>query len=197
MRLTLVRHGQTQANLAGVLQGQKDGVLTQLGAQQARMIGEFLKDRHFDIIYISDLKRTKDTAAQIIKHHPKADVIYDQRIREVNVGNLEGKPWGSLGDAALQAKVDKMDFKPEGGESTNEFQSRIERFLEDITEKHVGKSVLLITHGGVILASLLALTDEVNEHNKHDYLSNNTGVTIIENNKIITYNELPDDIQRT
>ncbi|MBO4631707.1 MAG: histidine phosphatase family protein, partial [Lentisphaeria bacterium] len=65
----VVRHGETEANLQGILQGQSDTELNPLGIRQAELVAERLKKEHFDLIFSSDLSRTMNTARLIAEPH--------------------------------------------------------------------------------------------------------------------------------
>jgi len=89
MELILIRHGQTTSNHAGIHQGWNNVSLSEQGKMQAEITAEFLKNFMLDKIYSSDLERTRETAG-IVFSYRKADIIYDTRLREINVGSLAG-----------------------------------------------------------------------------------------------------------
>src|SRR5690606_6647038 len=88
--LYLVRHGETQSNLDRVFQGHIDTVLTANGEHQARCVGDWLKDLHFDAVYASDLARAANTARAIIASRPDNELILDSDLREMHYGILQG-----------------------------------------------------------------------------------------------------------
>ncbi|MAG39352.1 hypothetical protein CMI41_00070 [Candidatus Pacearchaeota archaeon] len=82
MKIYLVRHGESKANAKGIHQGQKiDTSLSKKGLEQAKKIAERLKDKTFEIIYSSDLKRAYETAKEISKFH-NLKIVKDKRLRE-------------------------------------------------------------------------------------------------------------------
>ena len=91
LRLVLVRHGQTDANLNRVLQGQSDGELNATGSRQAEELGRHLKDFRIDQIIASPMRRAQDTAAAIARHHQLA-VKTNPLVVEWNCGVLDGVP---------------------------------------------------------------------------------------------------------
>ncbi len=95
MKLITVRHGSSNANSSGVAAGWTDVELDDEGLEQAKKVGERLKDEKIDVIYSSDLKRASKTAEGIIKHHD-CELILDKRIREQNKGKYEGGPGKKL-----------------------------------------------------------------------------------------------------
>lgn len=160
-----MRHGQTEANLNRRLQGQSDGVLTSKGKQQAEELALHLKDMTIDRILSSDLRRAKNTAATIAKHHD-IEVISMPILREWNCGELDGLPAEALKDALDQFNQPLSDFRPEGGETLREVQQRAVTFLQDVQSKYMGLNVLVCSHGDFIrmLMSLL-MRIEIEEAN--------------------------------
>jgi broad specificity phosphatase PhoE len=179
MRLILVRHGETEENVAKINQGHMPGKLTKQGIEQAKKLALRLKDEKIDKIFVSDLKRCVDTAAEIIKFHPKAEVIYEPAVREQNLGIYEGKPHGSMRKAAEAAGVHPYEFKPEGGESFPELRKRIRTFIDALIKKEHNKTVLIVSHGGPIRQFLIDYLKA--PHDKwDDYSHANCAVTILE-----------------
>lgn len=176
----MVRHGETEANAREINEGLSPGELTARGKRQAERVGIRLQNEKIDKIYVSDLKRTIDTASEIIKHHPKVEVVYEPLLRERNQGVLEKTPYGTFSKVAKEKGASVLEFKPEGGESINEVKQRVERFLERVMMLDKDKTILLVTHGGVIvnmLMRLLRIPDE--EDNYKVLLPQNTAVTIM------------------
>ncbi|CAE6359107.1 unnamed protein product [Rhizoctonia solani] len=86
----IVRHGETNENRLGIIQGQMDTQLNDAGREQAKITGRSLKDVHFVKAYSSDSSRAADTARAIVAYHPDCELILDRRIRERNMGSLSG-----------------------------------------------------------------------------------------------------------
>ena len=151
MKLILVRHGQTIENLNGIIQGQTPGTLTELGHQQAEKVAEKLKSRDFDIIYCSDLGRCLETAKHIRVHHPDTPFETTDQIREISFGDIQGKlaadiDWASIGGHFYTNR-------PGGGETLQELEKRVLKFISKLYAKHPNDTVLLVTHGGPIRAT--------------------------------------------
>jgi broad specificity phosphatase PhoE len=178
MKLILARHGETEDNINKINQGHKPGKLTHKGIDQAKKLALRLKDEKIDKIYVSDLKRAVDTAAEVIKYHPNAEVIYTEELREQDLGIHEGKPYGTIGAAAEDAGIERQEFKPEGGESLLELRKRASDFIHKLIKENHDKTVLLITHGGPIRQYLIHLQKDPEE--KTDYKHGNCAVTILE-----------------
>jgi broad specificity phosphatase PhoE len=134
--LLLVRHGETDWNAAGRLQGHTDRPLSDFGRRQARQLAEELAGQQLEAIYSSDLVRARETA-EIIGERLSLPVVLDADLREKDWGNWEG---------LTPVERDRVEFV---GESTEAHQERILRALRRIAERHPGNgSVLVVTHGG-------------------------------------------------
>ena len=92
MKVTFVRHGQTEWNRLGKQQGLADIPLDQTGIEQARKTAQLLKDEAFDCVYCSPLKRAQQTA-QIICEGRNIPIILEQRLIERDMGEFEGMTW--------------------------------------------------------------------------------------------------------
>ena len=96
MKLFLVRHGQTTANVDKIYAGQTDVMLTEAGREQAMAIRPILENFQFDKVYTSDLTRAMDTQALAL---PFEDPIRTPLLREIDVGGATGYPWGQVPNA--------------------------------------------------------------------------------------------------
>ncbi|CDH61040.1 hypothetical protein RO3G_16011 [Lichtheimia corymbifera JMRC:FSU:9682] len=148
--ITFVRHGNTDANVERWLQGQTDTVLNAKGLEQAELVGDRLSNEGFDIIYCSDLERCKQTLKPISRHYPTTPIVYRPVLRERGFGSLSGKPLAFLNNESMRQRVsvDKL-VKQSGGESENEFETRVIQAYHDIAKgTATGQRVLVVTHGG-------------------------------------------------
>jgi probable phosphoglycerate mutase len=133
--LLLVRHGETDWNAEGRLQGHTDRPLSDDGRRQARQLAEELADEPLDAVYSSDLARARETA-EIVAERLGLPATLDPELREKDWGTWEG---------LTPVERDRVEFV---GESTEAHQKRILRALEWIAERHPGGRVLVVTHGG-------------------------------------------------
>ena len=85
----LIRHGETQANKAGILQGQLDVPLSESGRRQARAVAEALSGVRLDAVYSSDLSRARETAEAIVEGRT-CPLVLDRRLRELDMGAISG-----------------------------------------------------------------------------------------------------------
>ncbi|MBI5076787.1 class I tRNA ligase family protein [Candidatus Falkowbacteria bacterium] len=151
--IILMRHGEALSNklnqLNSDINNQKNG-LTSKGKGQARLAGKELRKEKIAVIIASNFQRTQETA-QIVSKATGAPIIVDARLREVGVGEFEGKT-----DKEMRNFREKIGFKkwhkksPKAVESFFKLKARVFAALDDIQKKYNGKKVLLITHGDVI-----------------------------------------------
>jgi len=146
MHLIITRHGETVENVKRIFQGQTHGVLTKKGIMQAKKLARRLKNRKIDKIYSSDLKRSIDTANEILKYHPKLKLILNKDLRERFVGNYAGKPFPKGWD---------WNNLPKSCETDKSMCIRAKKFLKKINSKNrKDKIVLVVCHNGIIKAFL-------------------------------------------
>lgn len=180
MRLILIRHAQTEGNRAGINQGWQDTPLTPEGIAQAERLRGRLAHERIDIAYVSDLGRALETVRIALREHHATQIIQEPRLREQNLGALEGKPAGSLHSAAEKAGVEVADFEPEGGESIRHKDARVAALIKELRGEHPDETVALITHGGIVVAALLTLLGWSWEEHHDKVAAPNTAVSILE-----------------
>ncbi|MBR5459607.1 MAG: histidine phosphatase family protein [Clostridia bacterium] len=146
--IIILRHGESEANLNKCLAGQLNVPLTDLGRRQAEIAAEFLKERHFDIIYSSPLSRAYETALPIAREHGM-EIITDHDLCETSFGEWEGKSIDSMRENYTKWRND-YDCRPPQGESTREVRDRFGKALDRIAAENEGKTVLVASHGGCI-----------------------------------------------
>jgi broad specificity phosphatase PhoE len=153
IRITFVRHGQTEANLTKRWQGQGDSPLSALGVQQARLLGERLKTRKFTRVFSSDLSRAVDTARAT-----GFSFRIERALREFDVGSWEGLTVEQV-EAQYGDDLERLrrgeDVALGGGESFVSFSARIDGALADVRAQLApGDHALVVCHGGVIGTAL-------------------------------------------
>ncbi len=144
MKLYLVRHGESEANVKHEISDDIEGHihLTPKGKKQAKNAGNILKDKGIEIIFASPFLRTQETA-KLINDSLKLNVIETTLIRERCTG-MDGKPlseWMNF----ISGK-DYFKLKPKGGESFSHEKKRLRDFLKFLKTTNF-KSVLLVSHG--------------------------------------------------
>jgi probable phosphoglycerate mutase len=151
--LILIRHGETDWNRELRFQGHIDVPLNDTGHEQARRLGLRLADEPVDRLISSDLMRAQQTAAPAA-HRLELDIVTAVGLREQNFGVVEGMRADEIRNLHPRAWEDWLQFRedhamPEG-ESARQFHARIMEALGGIAVAHVGRRVLVVTHGGVL-----------------------------------------------
>jgi broad specificity phosphatase PhoE len=148
-----VRHGETVWNRDGRLMGNLDIPLNENGLRQAEAVAERLARIAFTIVYSSDLSRAYDTA-RVIADRTGKDIIRDPRLRERNAGILQGLTKAERSEKhadiyRMQEETGVEYVIPEG-ESDAQMTRRVVDCLEEIRTNHIGGTVVLVAHGGVL-----------------------------------------------
>ena len=178
MKLILVRHGEAENNVSVVAGGQLEYKLTRNGIEQAKKLAKRLKDEKIEVVFCSPLSRAKDTAKEIVKLHPKVKIVYDDKLKEMNFGELEGKSTSLFHAAVEEFEGPIEEFRVKGGESYKELIGRAKSFIKQLETYH-GKTVLAVSHGRTIRAILhVLLSKPLDEIMKEKFY--NTSVTILE-----------------
>jgi isoleucyl-tRNA synthetase len=153
----ILRHGEAQSNVDDILSASiNDGkFLTETGVRQIEEAAEKLKDEKIELIISSDLDRTKQTAG-IVAEKLGIEIIYDERLRETNVGECEGRKMEGEVEEIMARRRLGEDISFPGGECWSELGKRAKNFYEDMLVKYPGKKILIVSHGD-LLASLNAI----------------------------------------
>ncbi len=144
--ITYFVHGTTIDNEKGISSGWSDTELSELGKKQSRDLGEKTKDKKFDAVFCSDLKRAVDSAN--ITFGGSFKVIQDQRLRECNYGDLNGNPSEIVDPLQEKNIINKFP----NGESYENVKERIQDFLTFLKKNYDGKSVGIVAHKAPQLA---------------------------------------------
>ena len=179
MRIYIVRHGETEANKNGYLQGWTDVPLNENGRIIAELTGRGIKGIRFDHCISSPLIRAKETAEILLRESGNsASISFDDRIKEMNFGSLEGM---SVRDEKLIQflKEPVVDYKFPDGESFQEVMNRTQEFLKELIAKDDGKTYLVSTHGCALRAMLNFLYEDKDDY-WHGHVPYNCCVNIIE-----------------
>ena len=143
MKVFIVRHGQVLHNVIKQY-STIDEDLTDVGIKQAEELKDKIKNVEFDIIICSPLKRAKQTAKIINIKNKK--IIYDDRIKERNCGNLSGKPIEFTNREEYWNYNSKIQYGT--SENMKSFFNRVFNFLDDLKDKDYN-NVLIVAHSGV------------------------------------------------
>lgn len=165
-KLVLVRHGQTDANARRIWQGWTESPLSALGVKQAEATARHLAaiGERFDHLVSSPLQRAHHTA-QILGQAIGLLPTVDQRLKEMGFGEIEGLTFEEF--EARYPEVHRqwlersdLSFTWPGGESRAGFHRRVQRAAKEILNRHQGKKIVLVAHGGTLRAILAHLFPE-------------------------------------
>ncbi|XP_041004588.1 phosphoglycerate mutase-like protein 4 [Juglans microcarpa x Juglans regia] len=154
--IIVVRHGETDWNADGRIQGHLDVELNDAGRQQAAAVADRLsREPSISVVYSSDFKRALETAQIIAASCGGLEVVKKPDLRERHLGDLQGlvlREAAKLSPKAYQAFLNQRTDQeiPGGGESLDQLYERCTSSLERIGKKHKGERVIVVTHGGVI-----------------------------------------------
>jgi len=161
-RLLLIRHGEVEPAYQGVFGGRIDMNLSERGHEQAKMLATFLRDRDFDAIYASPMKRVQQTFVPSARHHRVKQVILPG-LREIDFGDWTGFGWDAVREKFGIEPWEWLDKIELGvvpnGESTAHFRKRVEPCLRRAIRENRGKTVAIFCHGGVIRMMLAILLE--------------------------------------
>jgi probable phosphoglycerate mutase len=161
LRVILVRHGETDWNQEGRVQGSgSDRELTETGKQQAESIGLKLKQERIQAIYSSPLRRALDTAQVIARHH-QVEVQIEPSLNEIYAGELEGIPIKKLGsylsELVAREQGDESVSKLYGGERLAAVQQRAWSIIQRLADKHSDGAIVVVSHYFVILSVICSV----------------------------------------
>jgi broad specificity phosphatase PhoE len=150
----LVRHGQTEWNAARKMQGHQDSPLTELGIKQASHLQNAIQHLNFDVVYASPSLRARRTA-EILCEQRAGEIIFNDDLREIHLGNWEGQYIADLQQQYAVAYTAFWEqphlYQPEnGGESFFDLQKRVVPLFTSILDRHAGETVLIVAHGATL-----------------------------------------------
>ncbi len=162
-KLIVARHAESRGNVEHIYQGKVPGTeLTEMGKKQAEELGknivEMNKNRKISAIYCSPLLRTHMTA-QAIAGQSDAPIFIDERLREVNFGEYEGKHI-DFDDLTFirERRAHKLEkgyiesiYHFDGMETWSSTELRIREFLDDVLGKHAGETIVVVTHADLVM----------------------------------------------
>jgi isoleucyl-tRNA synthetase len=147
-RYFLQRHGEAENNVAGIVSSwpeKNDWPLTPKGREQVQAAAKKLNKHGVDMIFSSDVMRTKETAG-IIAKELGLPVTYDARLRELDLGEYNGETQEDY-HAFFKDKLERFTKAIDGGENLNDARRRMIGFIKELEQKHTGKKILIISHG--------------------------------------------------
>lgn len=160
--ILLVRHGESRAASADnpfpLINGQGDPELADIGREQAEKLAKRLADHAIDAVYVTNLRRTRETAAPLCRARQLEPAVVSD-LREVHLGEWEGGLFrikAHEGDPRILEMHEQQEWgRIPGGETNAQLNERVSRGLQHIINSHPDEVVMVVVHGGVI-GSILA-----------------------------------------
>ena len=181
LKVLLVRHAQSEANVNRILQGQTDGTLTEKGMMQAHLLAEHFSNKSLDMIISSDLNRAYKTA-QIVAKKQSLEVVTTPSLREWNAGVLDGLPAASLEEAITKSQLPLGEFTPDDGESFSQLRERAINFLATLETHDQGQVIMVCTHGDLLRVLVGSILEKDLESSMIIEFDNTSYTTIVLNN---------------
>lgn len=166
MKIYIIRHGETALNTKGVMQGWLDEPLNENGRKLAALSGQAMKGIRFDRCISSPFVRATETAEILLRESGNAaNIMIDDRIREIHFGDLEGKCLSEMGEEGYQFYMDPFRFAGfPNGERIQDVCIRTQSFLKELIAKDDGKTYLISTHGCAMRAMVNYLKDDPSDY---------------------------------
>lgn len=186
VRLLLVRHGQSEGNAAGRIQGQGEYPLNELGREQARRLARRLsrQPNGIAVVYTSPQSRAAQTAELLVRAIG-APLIADDRLRENGVGALTGLTIEEVREqfpqvyAAWKADVDEWVPLPDA-EGNERFRRRVHQFFAEVAARHQDdEAIAVVSHGGTLAACLAEMVGLPPQRRPPFYFAN-AALTIVD-----------------
>ena len=179
--ILLIRHGQTDWNVAGRWQGHADLPLNETGRKQARLLSERLRQWPISAIYSSDSQRAAETAA-FLGQALDLEPVTDHQWRERHAGEFQGLTRDEIRVQYPGAweKLQRGIIEPPAGETHAALRRRAVAAFGALLERHAGEVVAVVSHGGLLralIANVLGLPADVEPAIS---LRGNTGISVIE-----------------
>jgi len=153
-RLLLVRHGQSEGNEVLQFSVSPDILLTPRGEEQARAAGRRIAERFRPSVFVaSPYRRARNTAELIAAEVGHAGPIrIEHDLRERSIGELAGAPYDAMHTHPTYRADRFWEWRPGGGESLEDVAVRAGAVLDRLAEEHRGLDVVVVSHGGTMLA---------------------------------------------
>lgn len=153
-RLILVRHGESTGNIEQRFSRDPHIHLTDRGVEQARETGRAIRAGFRPLhIVASPYHRARHTAELIAAELGRAlPIQIEEDLRERSIGDLAGEPYRAMREHADYRVERYWAWRPPNGESLEDVQARVGRILEDLATAHPGGDVVVVSHGGTMLA---------------------------------------------
>ena len=161
-QITYFVHGTTTDNEKDLATGWLPGELSKKGIEQAKELGNLVEDKHFDVIFCSDLKGAVDSAK--LGFGNKYKIIEDSRLRECNYGDYNGKS-SEFKDGHMIEYI-KIPFP--NGESYKDVENRMKDFLKTLNKDYLGKHIAIVAAIGALV--FIVIDMQITGISNRDYM---------------------------
>jgi len=159
MKIYVIRHGQTELNVKGLINGQIGDALTPEGVKQAETAAKSLP-KTIKHLYVSPLNRAKQTA-EILNAELNVPVTFHDELKEVNFGELQGTPY--LDEYKQRHMSLDYDWGKYGGENVEQVKTRVLKVLKQIKEESGDGEALIVAHGGIVYLLYFLESGEISD----------------------------------
>ena len=151
MKILVIRHGESEADILNVHEGRADFNLTEKGHMQAEAMATYVsKNYSIDKIYASTLKRASQTATYL-SEKTGVQIVFDDNLMEFNNGLLAGLSWAEANEKYPKVENLPIDQAVYGQESRVEFRNRAQTaFKRVLAEAKEDETIVIVSHGGMI-----------------------------------------------
>lgn len=180
-KLYLVRHGETEWNKSGRIQGKTDTELSDEGMKQAQQLAKRLVAEDINFVYSSSLKRAFKTAEIIIENR-KCGIVKSDQYHEICLGPWEGMTINDIiekyGEHYRVYREDPANFKLPGAETFMDLSDRTYNAIKEIVSSHKGSNILVVSHGTAIKAAIIKILGiDIINYNK--FKIDNASISVI------------------
>lgn len=143
----ILRHGEARSNKEEFVSSWSEKAhnpLTEKGIEQVKKIVPKIKRENIDLIFSSDLLRTKQTS-QIVAKELGLKINFDKRIRELSAGIFNGKS-AKEWNAYFVSRAEKFTKRAPGAENRRDIKKRLVDFIKDIGKEYKNKNILIVSH---------------------------------------------------
>ena len=183
--LYLARHGETEHNRLGMVQGRGVNVsLNREGRRQAEALAERASGMQLHAVYSSTLLRAQETAHIIAHRCGRLPIVYLSDLEEMSWGIYEGQyasPELKEAFAFMQTQWQSgnLEYAVERGESVLDVQTRSMRAMRFMLEEHSGRNILVVTHGRFLKVLIATLLEEYGPRRMEEIKHHNTGLNYL------------------
>lgn len=158
MKIYVIRHGQTELNVKGLINGQIGDALTPEGVKQAEAAAKSLP-KTIKHLYVSPLNRAKHTA-EILNTELNVPITFHDELKEVNFGELQGTPY--LDEYKKRHMALDYDWGP-SGENVEQVKARVLKVLREIKDECGDGEALIVAHGGIVYLLYFLESGEISD----------------------------------